>query len=61
MICLVKGTLETREWTISSRCKCCCSSDVALTVLDADESGRNKGFKIELGGGVGPLRVNLWL
>lgn len=61
MICLVKGILETREQTVSSRCKRCCSSHVGLTVLDADESGRIKGFKTELWRGVGPLWVNLWL
>lgn len=57
----MKGILETREQTVNSRCKCCCSSDMGLTVLDADESERINVFKTELWRGVGPLRVNLWL
>lgn len=47
--------------TVSSRRKCCCSSDVGLTVLRADGSGRINGFKMEVWRGVGLLRVSLWL
>lgn len=44
-ICVVKGIVETREQTISSRCKGLCSSDVELTALDVDEPGRIKVLK----------------
>lgn len=45
LVCVVKVVLESKEQAVSSRYECFCSSDVALTGLDADELGRIKRFE----------------